>query len=84
MDYGAVSTLLMFDSCETKQCTNITIMNDVGLENTESFLITLLWTTDTNIALDPAAVVGEIEITDDDGLLVCWMLYIFVKLRYII
>ena len=68
MDYGAVSTLLMFDSCETQQCTNITITNDEGLENTESFSITLLTSTDTNnIILDP--VFGEIEITDDDGLL---------------
>ena len=64
IDYAAVSTLLMFDSCKTQQCTNITIMNDVGLENTESFSITLR-TTDNNITLHPA--VAEIEITDDDG-----------------
>ena len=69
MDYGAVSTFLMFDSCETQQCSNITITNDVRLENTESFSITLLRATDTNnITLDP--VVGEIEITDDDGLFI--------------
>ena len=70
-----MSTILMFHSCETRQCTNITITNDVGLENTESFSITLLRATDTkNITLDP--VVGEIKITDDDGLLI----YFFVKL----
>ena len=73
IDYGAVSTLLMFDSCETQQCTNITITNDVRLENTESFLITLRTTDNNNITLHP--VVAEIKITDDDGWLVgCYII----------
>ena len=79
MDYGAVSTLLMFSSCETRQCTNITITNDVGLEDTESFSITLLRATDTT-TLD--LLVGEIEITDDDGLLDIYLLskgYVAIK-----
>ena len=69
LDYGAVSTLLMFDSCDTRQCTNISIINDVFTEDTESFSVSLVRTSelDPRITLDPA--VGEIEITDNDGLL---------------
>ena len=75
MDYGAVSTLLMFDSCETQKCTNITITNDVLKEDSESFSVSLVRTSelDTRITLDPA--VGEIEITANDGLL-----YVYTKL----
>ena len=65
-DDGSVSTLLMFDSCETRQCTNITIMNDTSIE---SFFVTLEKTPDldSRITLDPA--VGEIFVTANDGLL---------------
>ena len=68
-DYSAVSTLLMFDSCETEQCTNITIIKDVFKEDNESFSVSLVRTSelDPRITLDPA--VGEIEITANDGLL---------------
>ena len=45
MDYGAVSTFLMFDSCEMESCTNITIVDDMVLELLESFSITLERTT---------------------------------------
>ena len=37
MDYEPLSTLLMFDTCDTRQYTNITIKNDAVLENTKSF-----------------------------------------------
>ena len=59
-----MSTDLMFKSCEKRQCTNITIMNDVLVESTESFFVTLERTPDldTRITLDPEF--GEIEITD--------------------
>ena len=59
-----MSTLLIFDSCETRQCTNITIINDMLVENTESFSVTLVRTTelDTRITLDPD--IGEIVIND--------------------
>ena len=62
-----MSTVLMFDSCETQQCIDITIMND-ALEGTESFLVNL-WRTselDHRITLNP--VVAEIEITGNDCL----------------
>ena len=68
-DDGSVSTLLMFDTCETRQCTNITIVNILIEESIESFFVTLERTTDLDprITLDPA--VGEIFITANDGLL---------------
>ena len=54
----------MFDSCETRQCANITIMKDVLVESTESFSVTLERTSDLDnrITLDPNF--GEIVITD--------------------
>ena len=68
MDYEPLSTLLIFNTCDTRQCTNITIKNDAVLENTESFCVNLLRTPDldSRITLDP--VLAEIEITDNDGL----------------
>ena len=50
---------------------NVTIENDVVLEDTESFDVTLERTTglDGRITLDP--VDGEIEITDNDGNFFC-------------
>ena len=67
MDYVSVSTILAFGTCDTQQCTEIPIVDDIIVELTESFFITLEWTPglDSRITLDP--VDGEIEITDDDG-----------------
>ena len=69
MDYGAVSTFLMFDSCEMQSCTNITIVDDTVLELPESFSVTLERTTglDDRITLDP--IDGVVEINDNDGML---------------
>ena len=78
MDYIAVSfPFLMFGACERRRCVNVTIENDVVLEDTESFDVTLERTTglDGRITLDP--VDGEIEITDNDGKLV-----LFVSARH--
>ena len=66
MDYGALSTTLMFDTCETRQCDNISVVDDVTLEMTESFSVTLERTPDLNsrITLDP--VNGKMYIDDDN------------------
>ena len=63
----SVSTILTFGACDTRQCTEIAIMDDVIVELTESFLVTLERTPglDSWITLDP--VDGEVVITDDDG-----------------
>ena len=57
-----MSRLLRFASCETRQCTEITIMNDTILEDIESFFVSLVRISglDTRITLNP--VNGEIEI----------------------
>ena len=84
LDYGAVSTLLMFASCETRQCTNIIIINDVFKEDTESFSVSLMRTSelDPRITLDPT--VGEIEITDSDGLLYIQNYAIHYVIRFLL
>ena len=60
-------TLLMFNMCEVRKCTDITIMNDVTLENVELFSVSLLASNlDPTISLNQD--VAEIKIIDDDGL----------------
>ena len=67
-DYSAMSTILMFNVCESQQCTDIIIINDTVLESIETFFVNLQRTPDLDprITLDP--VIGEIEITNNDGL----------------
>ena len=67
MDYIGLPTILNFPACETKQCVDV-IVDDEVLENVESFHVTLERTLglDMRITLDP--VDGVVEITDDDGL----------------
>ena len=62
MDYSAVSTLLTFASCGTRQCASITIINDVVAESAESFFVNLQRTPglDHRITLNPD--VGQITI----------------------
>ena len=68
MDYIGLSTILSFPACGTRECVNVTIVDDSVLENVESFDVTLERTPalDMRITLDP--VDGVVEITDDDGL----------------
>ena len=68
MDYGHVATLLSFDACEMRRCVNVTIVNDVVLENVESFDVTLdrAPELDSRITLSP--VDGIVEIIDNDGM----------------
>ena len=63
MDYGK-EAILMFSSCETRACTNLTIVDDIAAELTERFSVKLN-RTDQRITLDP--VVAEVEIMDKDG-----------------
>ena len=68
MDYGDLSTILTFDTCDTRVCATILIMDDATPEGTESFTVTLEGTPglDDRITLDP--VDGEIQISDRDGI----------------
>ena len=62
MDYQPLSTTISFESCETRQCINISIVSDLIDEPEESFNYTLERTPDLDprISLDP--VEGEIVI----------------------
>ena len=58
--------ILMFRSCETRVCTNVTVVDDNVEELTEKFSVKLSRTDGLNsrISLDP--VVAEIEIIDGE------------------
>ena len=62
MDYQLLSTTISFESCETRQCVNFSIVSDLIDEPEESFNYTLERTPDLDprISLDP--VEGEIMI----------------------
>jgi hypothetical protein len=68
MDYGALmSTILLFDTCQTKQCALIGIEDDENIEDVENFFVTLERTPGLNdrITLDP--IDGEIQISDNEA-----------------
>ena len=62
-----MDTTLQFAACVMKSCVSVSIVDDEMLENDESFDITLKRTPglDNRIILD--AVVGVVEIIDNDG-----------------
>ena len=77
VDYDPVSTILAFGACDTRQCYQIHIVDDMMVELTESFFITLERTSDLNSRITLNPVDGRVEITDTDGILVsvlhtCW------------
>ena len=82
MDYGAVDTLLSFAACQIRSCVNVSIINDVVLENVESFDVILdrAPELDSRITLEP--VNGVIELTDNDGIssLLYRIIYIYLTL----
>ena len=68
MDYGSLSTVLMFDVREMRRCVNVRIVDDAVLELSESFDVNLERTSglERRIRLNP--VDGEIVIDDNDGM----------------
>ena len=65
MDYGELSTILSFPTCGTRQCVNVTIVNDDVLESVESFDVTLERTPGLNMGITLDPVNGMISIIDD-------------------
>ena len=63
---------LIFEECETRRCVNISIEDDMTLENIESFNVILdrSLDLDSRIHLDP--VIGEIQIIDNDSMFTHW------------
>ena len=66
-DYDTVSSILTFAACETRQCEDVPIMEDMTLEMIESFIVTLERTSNLNNRITLTAVDGEINILDNDG-----------------
>ena len=66
-DYTTVSTVVIFQQCETLVCEQINITDDLNLELTETFSIGLQRTPtlDRRIRLSPVNTVVEIQ--DNDG-----------------
>ena len=67
MDYGAVRMLLAFSACETRQCVNMTIVDDFEVEPNEDFLYTLERAPGLNFYIRLNPVEGEVIIFDNDG-----------------
>ena len=65
MEYHHVSNILEFAPCDTRQCSQIPIIDNRTVELNESFFVILERTSDLMINLGP--VNGKVEITDDDG-----------------
>ena len=63
-----MSTTLVFAACEKMFCQDITIINDLEVENTKSFRVTLGRTPDldSRIFINPTR--AEVIINDDDGM----------------
>ena len=67
-DYlSVVFGVLAFNACQRRQCLNVSIVDDLVLENTERFSVLLTRTADLDqrITLDP--VNGVVDILDNDG-----------------
>ena len=67
MDYGELDVLLTFESCETRKCVNVSILDDGPGEPDEFFTYHLMRTSNLHprIELDP--VDGQVQIYDGDG-----------------
>ena len=67
-DFTSLATVLSFDECDTRMCVSITIVDEMMVEMTESFDVTLDRTTslDSRVTLGLADAV--VEITDSDGI----------------
>ena len=63
------SATLSLEKYERLVCVSITIMNDMMVEKTESFNVTVTQTAslDCSIKLNPLQADGVVRITDDDG-----------------
>ena len=63
-DYSSVNQGLTFSQSSSRECVNVSIVNDDELENVEEFKLTLT-TGEDRVNLDPNAT--TVRITDDDG-----------------
>ena len=64
-DYSTTSTRLLFDTCDSRACINVSVMDDNIAEKVESFNVTLEMI-HPKIRLE--SVHGVVTIVDDDGM----------------
>ena len=86
MDYENDNTdILLFASCQTRSCINITIVDDSILELVESFDVTLERTAELDERISLLPVDGVVEIIDNDGMLlvcVCFIMFCVYSILY--
>ena len=64
MDYVPFSAILHFDVCETRQCVDLVIMDDMSIESDETFHVSLEGDLNSRIHIIPD--MGIIEISNND------------------
>ena len=64
-----MSRTVTFAACQIRHCLTIFIINDLEVENEESFMVVLERTPDlkSNISINPTS--GDVIINSDDGML---------------
>ena len=67
MDYETLSTTLTFAACETRRCVDVVIVDDMIVEQDETFTVTLQRTPDLDSRITFSQTAGAIEITNNDG-----------------
>ena len=72
MDYIRLSTTLRFPECETRQCVNVAIVDDLTDEPEEGFGVTLERTPDLNSRIILNPVNGEILLQDNGNYIESW------------
>ena len=67
MDYRELDMILQFDTCDVRQCTFVSIVNDAVDEREECFTYTLERTPALDPRIEHEPIIGQVVITDDDG-----------------
>ena len=66
-DYRELDMILQFDTCDVRQCTFVSIVDDLVDEPEEFFNYTLERTPGLNERIDLDPTMGTVVITDDDS-----------------
>ena len=66
-DYGELDMIVQFDTCDVRQCANVSIVNDLVDEPEELFIYTLERIPGLDGRIDLAPTMGTVVITDDDS-----------------
>ena len=67
VDFEPLEVLLTFESCETRKCVNVSILDDGVDEPDEFFTYNLTRTSNLHHRIQLGPVDGRVEINDGDG-----------------